>query len=103
MRGHNGGMTDVNVTVTQHDDIDRYVMTADDVEVGYLQYADHDGVRETVSTRVYEQFGGRGYGTRLVAAALDDIREAGMTVRPTCPMVDAYLGKHPELESLREG
>jgi hypothetical protein len=37
----------------------------------------------------------------LVEGALDDIRDrGGLTVRPSCPFIADFFGKHPEYADL---
>ena len=43
---------------------------------------------------------GRGIGSALAKAALDDAREQGFTVIPRCPFFRAYIQRHPEYEDL---
>jgi uncharacterized protein len=38
----------------------------------------------------------RGYGSRLVRAALDDARMRGLAVRPVCPFVAAFIEEHAD-------
>jgi uncharacterized protein len=39
---------------------------------------------------------GRGVGSALVRSALAHVRELGLTVRPVCPFVIAFLQRHPD-------
>ncbi|MER6617988.1 GNAT family N-acetyltransferase [Streptomyces xantholiticus] len=39
---------------------------------------------------------GRGLGGKLIRAALDASREQRLDVRPYCPFVHEWIGKHPE-------
>ena len=39
---------------------------------------------------------GRGFGSRLAEAALDDARRRGLAVVPLCPFIAWYIDKHPE-------
>ena len=43
---------------------------------------------------------GMGVGSRLIAAALADVRSHGRTLVPQCPFVAAYIAKHPEWRDL---
>ncbi|EON33177.1 putative acetyltransferase [Gordonia terrae C-6] len=47
-------------------------------------------------TEVDPDFGGRGLATILVTEALDDARARDLTIVGVCPLVAAYLKKHPE-------
>jgi hypothetical protein len=39
-------------------------------------------------------------GGRLVAGALDDVRERGLTVTVYCRFANAYIQRHPEYADL---
>jgi predicted GNAT family acetyltransferase len=47
-------------------------------------------------TEVKPEFEGKGFGGKLVAFALDDVRKRGLNVVPACPFVAGYIRKHPE-------
>lgn len=82
---------------TQHDtDSSRYVAMLDGEQIGEAAYSDTAEGRVFTHTEISPQHGGQGYGTRLVRAALDDTREAGLTPIGQCSMVQAFLDKHPE-------
>ena len=58
------------------------------------------GLVTLVHTEVDPALEGKGVGSRLVAAALDDIRRRGLSFVPVCPFVRAYLRRHPEQSDL---
>jgi len=47
-------------------------------------------------TEIDDASEGRGLGSTLVRAALDDARRRGLSVRPDCPFVRAYVARHPD-------
>ncbi|MBM0239648.1 N-acetyltransferase [Micromonospora sp. ATA32] len=51
-------------------------------------------------TEVEPEFEGRGVGSALARAVMDDARARGRTVVPICPFLGEWLGKHPEYEGL---
>lgn len=51
-------------------------------------------------TEVPDALEGRGIGSKLVRAALDDARARGLKVVPLCPFVKRYIEKHPEFRDL---
>jgi predicted GNAT family acetyltransferase/glutaredoxin len=55
--------------------------------VGLLDYRRHDGTIAFTHTEVAEACEGRGFGTKLVTAALDEAQARGETVVPLCPFV----------------
>ncbi|MEU4714349.1 GNAT family N-acetyltransferase [Micromonospora purpureochromogenes] len=51
-------------------------------------------------TEVDPQFEGRGLGSTLARAVMDDARAKGRTVVPICPFLAEWLGKHPEYDDI---
>lgn len=51
-------------------------------------------------TEINPSYGGLGIGTRLVRAALDDIRARGGMIQPMCGFVQAVIDKHPQYADL---
>ncbi|MCB0987456.1 MAG: N-acetyltransferase [Microthrixaceae bacterium] len=54
------------------------------------------GLTELVHTETVAGFEGRGFASRAVAAALDEVRQRGGQVLPTCPFVWSYMTRHPD-------
>jgi predicted GNAT family acetyltransferase len=78
----------------------RYELVLDGVLVGDLMYRTRDDVVTLIHTEIAPAFEGHGFGDRLVAGALDDIRARELQIVPVCPFVAAYIRSHPEYESL---
>jgi uncharacterized protein len=77
---------------------DRFEILVDGTVVGWLTYRRSGDRLTAIHTEVDEAYAGRGLATRLVASALEMIRDEGLTVRPSCPFVAAYLDKHRDDE-----
>ncbi|MFW0795577.1 GNAT family N-acetyltransferase [Gordonia sp. CPCC 205515] len=93
--------TGATATVTDNPAAQRYEIATDDQTAGFTQYRDRtapDGSAERIffHTEVAEEFGGRGLGTILVQEALDDTRSNGRIIVGVCPLVAAFLTKHPD-------
>ena len=86
--------------VTHRPEQRRYEITADGRPAGFTEYTDYRRVRTFVHTEIDQQFEGLGLGSVLIADALDDVREHGMTIVPQCPFVQAYVDHHPEVADL---
>ena len=51
-------------------------------------------------TEVPDALEGKGIASKLVAAALEDVRAKGLKVVPACAFVKHYVEKHPEVQDL---
>lgn len=68
--------------------------------VGLAAYRRRDGRLAVTHTEIDEACSGRGFGTQLVLAVLDDARRQGLDVVPLCPFVGYVIGEHPEYQDL---
>ena len=51
-------------------------------------------------TEVPPSLSGKGIGTALIGAVLEDIERQGLTLVPLCPFVALYLKRNPEWKRL---
>lgn len=91
-------MADLNVT--DNPERHRFEITSDGKDAGYAEYELADGDIEFTHTVIDDAFGGQGVGSTLVRFALDQARERGLTVTPTCDFVKGYIDKHDEYADL---
>jgi predicted GNAT family acetyltransferase len=63
---------------------------------GTAEYLPAEGAMAITHVVVRPEFGGRGYGSRLAKAALDEARDSGLDVLPFCWFVREQLKQHPE-------
>jgi predicted GNAT family acetyltransferase len=90
-------MSDVR---TDHDESrSRYLLSLDGEVIGEVVYRDEDDGRIFTHSEVLPEHEGQGYGTRMVQAALDDTRAAGLKPIGQCSMVRHFLAEHPEYTS----
>ncbi|HEU4362438.1 MAG TPA: GNAT family N-acetyltransferase [Mycobacterium sp.] len=78
----------------------QYEISIDGARAGLAAYVDRGSQRIFHHTEVGAEFGGRGLGTTLIAAALADTRAAGKRIVPMCSFVAAYADKHDEYRDL---
>ena len=79
----------------------RYELLVDGALVGVADYVVRGGVLVFHHTEIERSRRGEGLGAVLVQGALDDVRERGQTVVPTCWYVAEFLDLHPEYGDLR--
>jgi uncharacterized protein len=78
----------------------RYELRLDGRLVGLAAYHRRGNRIAFTHTEVDESCVGRGLGSRLARAALDDAAEKGLDVVPLCPFIARYVERHPEYELL---
>jgi predicted GNAT family acetyltransferase len=89
-----------DVRVVDNSDEHRYEAFVDEELAGHILYRIQPGLITALHTEVDPAFEGRGIGSRLVAAALDDIRSRDLELVPLCPFVRGYIERHSEYADL---
>jgi uncharacterized protein len=84
------------VDVTDAAEQQRYEARIDGELAGIAEYRASDGLVTFLHTEVMPEFEGRGVGSGLVRAALDDVRAHGRRVRALCPFVQKYVERHAD-------
>lgn len=69
-------------------------------EVAFAEYHLQEGSITLPHTVVPPAFEGKGVGSALAKTALGYAREHGLMVKPVCPFIAGYIGKHPEWQDL---
>jgi predicted GNAT family acetyltransferase len=69
-------------------------------DVAFTQIRLRDSVLSLIHTEVPPELRRRGIADAMTRAALEYARAYGLSVRPTCPFVRAYLRRHPEYQDL---
>ncbi len=88
---------DAAVTVTRNASTRRYEATAGGTGVaGFVDYQETSELVVLTHTEVDPAFEGRGVGSALARAALDDVRERGLKALVVCPFILGWLRRHRE-------
>jgi hypothetical protein len=88
------------VTVTDHPGRERFEALVGEHVAGWISYGRDGDVVDMQHTVVGDEYEGQGVGGALVRGALDQVREAGHKVRPTCSFVRSYVESHEEYADL---
>ena len=78
----------------------RYELLLDGERIGELAYRRRKHGIAFTHTNVTTAYEGRGLGSRLAEAALEDARRQGLAVVPLCPFIAWYIEQHPEHRNL---
>lgn len=71
-----------------------------DALAGVLTYQLTGAIIAYTHTQVDPAFEGRGAGSALARAAMDDARDKGRMVVPICPFLSGWLDQHREYEKI---
>ena len=93
---------DVNAHVKHEVDRHRFIIEVDGEVAGFAEYAPTAAgdVRDFNHTVVHPEFRGQGLSSKLIKSALDETREAGMHIIPTCSAVAHFVSKNPDYADL---
>ncbi len=93
-------MAEAEPEVVDAPEASRYELRLGGEVIGFAAYRRRDGRIVFTHTEVGQAGEGRGYGSRLAAAALDGAAAEGLEVVPLCPFIARYIEKHPEYQAL---
>jgi predicted GNAT family acetyltransferase len=74
----------------------RYEARVDGALAGVSEYELLTDTIVFLHTVVAEEYEGQGVGSAIARYALDDARDRGLHVRPLCPFIRSWMGRHPE-------
>ena len=78
----------------------RYEIRDGDRVLGFAAYQRRGDTTVFTHTEVDPDAGQDGLGSKLVRAALDDVRSKGGTVVPQCPFVRGWIERHQDYADL---
>lgn len=71
-----------------------------DGDKAIVEYSLQPGVMILSHTYVPQKHEGKGIGSELIRAVLEDIKEQGLQIVPQCQFIAQYIYRHPEWEEL---
>jgi predicted GNAT family acetyltransferase len=90
----------MELTVRDNPEANRYEIRDSDRVLGFADYQRRGDALVFTHTEVDQDSGESGLGSRLVKAALDDVRAKGGSVVAQCSFVRGWIGKHEEYADL---
>jgi predicted GNAT family acetyltransferase len=95
--------SDLDVAVTNNEAARQYEVHIDGELAGLTTYRRDDDRIVFRHAEVYPKWEGRGVGSELARAALDDVVSHGWKIVPQCPFIADYIARHPSyLSSVEE-
>ena len=71
-----------------------------DGHTAFIEYEETDKIIKLIHTESPEELAGRGAATALIEKTLAYLEENGYGLVPLCPLVFAYVKRHPEWKRL---
>ncbi|MFN2540308.1 MAG: GNAT family N-acetyltransferase [Mycobacteriales bacterium] len=88
------------MTTEVHRRADDYEITVDGRHAGLAAFYEQPGAVVFTHTEIDDAFEGKGVGSELARAALDDVRTRGLHVVPLCPFIKGWIERHPDYQDL---
>jgi predicted GNAT family acetyltransferase len=85
--------------MTDNAALSRYEMVVDGV-TAFVTYVRQGDRLTLVHTEVPKALGGRGVGSALATAVLEDVRSRGLHIVPQCEFIAAFIKRHPAFADL---
>jgi predicted GNAT family acetyltransferase len=87
------------VELTDNANLRRFEMPVEG-QTAFVTYTIADNRIVLLHTEVPSSLAGRGIGSVLIHAVLEEVRGRGMEVAPQCEFAAAYIHRHPEFAAL---
>lgn len=84
-----------NLAVVKNEESKRFELTVDGY-TAFIDYKERNHVITLIHTESPEELAGRGVATTLVEKTLIYLEENRYELVPLCPLVFAYIKRHPE-------
>lgn len=78
----------------------QYEIYVDGQLAGFMTYKLTAETFTAIHTEVDDDYEGQGLASQLVKQVLQDVRDAGLSLKPSCPFVREYVERHPEYADL---
>ena len=88
--------------VVQVPEENAYVISVDGEDVGLTMYAELPGQRIFFHTEVDDDYEGQGLASRLVRAAGNETRRAGLRIVPVCPYWKRWMEQHDDFADIAD-
>ena len=89
-------MTEDQLEVVDVPDAHRFEARLGSQRIGYSRYVTREGAIAIIHTEIDPSVEGKGYGSQLAKAVLDDVTARGIRVVVHCPFIAAYVRRHPD-------
>ena len=90
-----------NLDLVKNDTGNRFEMNVDG-HTAIIEFKQYPGIIALLHTEVPPQLEGKGAATAIIEKTLDYIEKKNFKLIPLCPLVVAYLKRHPEWKRITD-
>lgn len=88
-----------NLSLIKNEETKRFELIVDG-HIAFIEYEEEEKIIKLVHTESPEALAGRGAATVLIEKTLSYLEENNHQLVPLCPLVFAYIKRHPEWKRL---
>lgn len=88
-----------HIAVVKNEDNKRFELTVDGY-TAFIDFSQDGNTIKLIHTESPEELAGRGVATALIEKTLEYIKEQGLRLVPLCPLVFAFIKRHPEWKAI---
>ncbi|MCA5004370.1 GNAT family N-acetyltransferase [Sphingobacterium bovistauri] len=88
-----------NIPVVKNEEAKQFQLTVEGY-TAFIDYKERNQVISLIHTESPEELAGRGAATALIEKVLTYLKENAYELVPLCPLVFAYIKRHPEWVSI---
>lgn len=89
----------LNLPLFKNETTNRFELTVDD-HIAFIEYEEDENIIKLIHTESPEALAGRGAATALIEKTLSYLEDNAYQLVPLCPLVFAYVKRHPEWKRL---
>lgn len=89
----------LNLPLTKNEKAKRFELIVDG-HIAFIDYEEEGKIIKLIHTESPEALAGRGAATALIEKTLNYLEENAYALVPLCPLVFAYVKRHPEWKKL---
>lgn len=90
----------MDTKIVDNAEANRYELDVDGERAGLVEYRRLGDEITLLHTEIDPDFEGKGLGGVVARYVLDDARERGLAVLPSCPFIKGWIARHPDYVDL---
>lgn len=89
----------IKLPLIKNEEKQRFELVVDE-HIAFIEYEENEKIIRLIHTESPEAIAGRGVATALIEKTLNYLEENSYGLVPVCPLIFAYIKRHPEWKRL---